>query len=200
MAVLLEDGLGPLRQPHVQKRTSVAGLIRIIRPKTTAQAVLYTLLGAYLQGGLGALATARAWGAALVVGLSVAFSFVVNDRCDLPIDRLSKPDRPLPSGMLSPRGAALYATTLALIALVVAWLLGPLLSAIALATLALSVLYSYHFKNTVLLGNAAVAVLDATIVLFGAAAVGYVRPVILLLSSIMALYALAEEILFTLKD
>src|SRR5262249_31684086 len=73
-------------------------------------------------------------------------------------------------------------------------------SAIALATLALSVLYSYHFKNTVLLGNAAVAVLDATIVLFGAAAVGYVRPVILLLSSIMALYALAEEILFTLKD
>jgi geranylgeranylglycerol-phosphate geranylgeranyltransferase len=174
--------------------------VHIIRPKTTILAILYTLIGAYLGGGLVALVTPRAWVAALVVGLAVAFSFVINDRCDLIADRLAKLDRPLPLGELSLRGAAWYAAILTVTALAVAWTLGPLLCMIALATLALSTVYSYLLKNTVLLGNATVAVLDATIVIFGAASVSPIRPVILLLGGVIALYALAEEVLFTLKD
>jgi 4-hydroxybenzoate polyprenyltransferase len=98
------------------------------------------------------------------------------------------------------RTAARYAAILAFTALAIAWFLGPLLCLIALATLALSAVYSYALKNTVLMGNATVAVLDATIVIYGAASVSSLRPVVLLLGCIIALYALAEEVLFTLKD
>src|SRR5262249_27592883 len=143
MAILLEGGLGPSKNPQVTARESFAAYIRIIRPKTTVQAMLYTLLGAYLEGGLGALIAPRALAASLVVGLCVAFSFVVNDCCDLRADRLSKPQRPLPSGAVSLTGALRYAATLAAVALIIAWLLGPLLGIIASATVALSVMYSY---------------------------------------------------------
>jgi geranylgeranylglycerol-phosphate geranylgeranyltransferase len=200
MAVLLDNNRGSPRNPPTNNRASLAGLIHIARPKTTILAILYALLGAYLEGGFRALAVPRAWGAAIVVGLAVAFSFVINDRCDLTADQFAKPNRPLPSGELSLRGAAFYAAFLALIALAIAWILGPLLCTIALAAFALSVIYSYRLKNTVLLGNATVAVLDATIVIYGAVSVSPIRPVILLLGGVIALYTLAEEVLFTLKD
>lgn len=162
--------------------------------------MLYALLGAYVGGGWTAFAMARTWCAALVVGLVVAFGFVINDYCDLTTDSYNCPDRPLPSGTLSLRTARLYMVCLAGAAIVLACLLGLREGIFALATVALSSGYSYRLKGTVLLGNATIAVLDASIVVYGAMVSGGLRPAILMLGGSVALYAVAEEILFTIKD
>jgi geranylgeranylglycerol-phosphate geranylgeranyltransferase len=181
----------------------VAGLVavtRMVRLRTTIQAMLYTLLGSYLATGLGAFAMRTAWYGAFVVGLVVAFGFVFNDLFDIAADSFNNPSRPLPSRALSVRTAVYCATSLAACALIVAYFIGFWALIFTLTTIALGSAYSYRLKNTILAGNATIAVLDASIIVFGALSVhGLSRP-ILVLGAIIALYTWAEEILFTAKD
>lgn len=175
-------------------------VLRILRLKTTGAAALYALLGAYLARGLGALVTRQAWYGAFVVGLVVAFGFVLNDRCDVMVDRINNPERPLAAGALSMRTAEIVLAVLAAAALIVAYLLGLWAVIFTVITIALGCAYSFWLKNTILIGNAVIALLDGSIVIFGALTLSGLSPAIVLLGGIMALCALAEEILFTADD
>lgn len=164
------------------------------------QAAVYTLVGGYLAAGWTGLRAAPSLRAALVVWLVVLYGFVVNDYFDMEIDRLSKPERPIPAGRTAPATAVWLALALALAAQVWALTLGPLAAGVALINLLVCAAYSAWLKNTVLIGNAAMALLDATIVLYGSLALGMPPRAAWIAAGLFALFFFGYEILKTVAD
>ncbi|MBL8324213.1 MAG: UbiA family prenyltransferase [Rubrivivax sp.] len=189
---------GPLRRLTGRAHLALR-LVRISRPLLAGG---FTFLGGVLAGGWPAGGVAAGAGlAALSVSCITAFAFVVNDCFDVAADRLGKPDRPLPAGDAAPSFAWRLAGGLAATGLGFAAALGPLAAAYALAALGLSFAYSAHFKRTLLLGNASIALLVASTLPFGAvAANGNVNFAIALGAWLSFQYVLAQEVLFTLED
>jgi geranylgeranylglycerol-phosphate geranylgeranyltransferase len=175
-------------------------LVELVRPTKPLAAALFTLLGAYLVVPPAQVVSLPALSAAAVVFLVTAFGLVVNDCYDVAVDRLGKPYRPLPSGRISRRLAAGFAGLLALAALALSASLGWNLALIALGAVALSWAYSYRLKNTLLLGNAAVAVLVAAALLYGALTVGAPGAAVWTVAAVSLPYVIAQEALFNLED
>lgn len=93
--------------------------------------------------------------ALLLVASSVvlyAGGVVLNDVLDLETDRLERPERPLPSGMLPVRMAAWFAAELLLLGIFLAHLAGPLSGLIATILAISIVLYDAWFKKFTFLG------------------------------------------------
>lgn len=178
----------------------LSALIHVTRPHIAAQAALYSLLGAHLSGGPRSALTMSTAVAALVVGIVVSFGFVINDYADADLDRRTKPERPIPSGAVSPAQAALVAAALAGLALAMA-MLGPAqLRPIVVLNLVLTAAYSLLLKGTVLLGNLTIAILNCSIIAFGALAATGVTPVTWLVVGMIFVYTLAQEVLYTVDD
>lgn len=189
-----------LARPAARGPTLLAQLPPMLRWLHATQAALYTLIGAYLAAGWSGVTSLPALQAALVVWLVVLYGFVVNDYFDQDIDRLSKPERPIPAGLTTPRVAVALALGLALGALVWSGTLGPLSAGLALANLLVCAIYSARLKNSVLIGNATMALLDATIVLYGSLALGTPPPSAWLAAGLFVLFFFGYEILKTIDD
>ncbi len=112
----------------------------LARPFTLLAPAVGFLAGSAMATG-GEIPTAGLVGT-LAVTILNAGSNIINQCCDLEIDRINKPTRPLPSGSVSMRGAALLGTACYIIALGLAYLVHPRLLGIfavgALLTLAYS--------------------------------------------------------------
>jgi geranylgeranylglycerol-phosphate geranylgeranyltransferase len=180
--------------------TSVGGLVQITRPQIALQGALYMLLGAYLGTGISALNSSTIWWGALTVGLIVAFGFVINDYADRELDRLSKAERPIPSGAVTSAAAVRLALLLAAASLVVAFALPLALRLVALSNLALAMLYALRLKRTVLGGNLTIAWLNCSVLLFGAMAVATINAVVWMAIAMSFFYSLAQEVLYTIDD
>ena len=63
--------------------------------------------------------------AALAAGLLNAASNGLNQVCDLDIDRINKPGRPLPAGLISRRGALIFTVVLYVLSVAVTWIVVP---------------------------------------------------------------------------
>jgi geranylgeranylglycerol-phosphate geranylgeranyltransferase len=174
--------------------------IRLTRPNLCIQGALYTVLGAYLAGDAAHPLSLAVVGGAFVVGLIIAASFALNDAQDVDVDKLNAPGRLIPSGRVSLGQARAMAVALGGCAVVLAAALGRLPAAMAAVNLALSVAYTYALKGTVLLGNAVIAALDASILLFGSLVVGRVTPAIWALCALAFLHVFAQEVLSALAD
>jgi 4-hydroxybenzoate polyprenyltransferase len=175
-------------------------LIELVRPSKPIASALFVLLGAYLAGSPAQLLSASTLIAACVVLLVTAFGFVVNDCYDIAVDALGKPHRPIPSGRISSGIAAAFAGSLALAALALSATLGWAFSIIALGAIVLSWAYSYRLKNTLLLGNGAVAMLVAAALLYGALTAGPPGAAVWTAVAISFPYIVAQEALFNLED
>ncbi len=178
----------------------LAALLHVLRPHVAAQAAAYTFLGAYLSVGARFTLTPLTALAAMIVAVVVAFGFVINDYADADIDRLTKPQRPIPSGAVSrPQAAALARLLVVLTAVLI--LFAPIvLQAITILNLALTAAYALALKRTVLIGNATVALLNASIPVFGGLAAGGVSAVVWAVAGMSFLYTLAQEVLYTVND
>lgn len=182
--------------PMVQVR----GFVQITRFTNSVYAAVYTVVGAYLAGGVAAVLRPGAWVASLVVGLVVAYGFVINDYMDVLVDSYSKPYRPIPAGVFSRRAALLMAAGLALLAMLTASALGPGMALFAAGTIALAAVYSLALKGTVLWGNACMAVLIGAILVYGALSAGAAPPLVWIMAGLMWLFDFSHEILKTTAD
>lgn len=114
----------------------------------------------------------------LFASLSGAFigagGMVINDIFDIEIDRINKPDRPLPSGAIAKYDAVMIYGGLTGAGLIVTsyTTLGAVI--IAFAAVPVIFLYSYRLKGTPLIGNITVGALTGLTFIFGGAAVGNV--------------------------
>jgi geranylgeranylglycerol-phosphate geranylgeranyltransferase len=101
---------------------------------------------------------------------------------------------------MSGREAAALALGMAVTGVALAWTLGPAMGAVATGLAVLAVGYSTHLKGTVLLGNAIVALVAASPILYGAQLNGGLSASAAMAWSIVFLFMAALEVLKTVAD
>ncbi|MFB6083924.1 MAG: geranylgeranylglycerol-phosphate geranylgeranyltransferase [Halorientalis sp.] len=182
----------------------VRGLIELTRPVNAIAAGVLTFIGAFVAVG-GSLPLTPVAAAVVATILATGAGNAINDYFDREIDRINAPDRPIPRGAVSPRGALAFSGTLFLVAVALVLAFLPLLAVgIAVFNLIALVTYTEVFKGLPGVGNALVAYLGGSTFLFGTAAVWPVEPSVLVsvvvLSLLAALSTLAREIIKDVED
>ena len=177
-----------------------AGL-RLLRLSNAIPAALLVLLGGRLTGvsplpGEAVMAAGAMW-------CITAYGYVSNDLADRVEDRMNKPDRPLPSGLISASVARWMATLLAGLGLVLALGSGGLLP-VGAAGIALSLLtwYNRHWKSSAGGGNLLIGGLaGSTLLVGGYAAAGWTGVAANLLpGAVLFAFITARELLKAAED
>ena len=177
---------------------TLAGLLIITRPVNSLVAGLAALLGYIVATGT--LVPISLLLVPIVVFITAAGN-VFNDLCDLEIDRINRPDRPLPSGMVTAWAAGILAASLFAAGLVLTIPAGLPCVIIAVANSLLLLFYARALKRTALWGNVAVSYLSASIYPFGGALAGLAGlERTLPLAGITFLAMLARELLKDAED
>jgi geranylgeranylglycerol-phosphate geranylgeranyltransferase len=138
--------------------------------------------------------------AALAAGGAVAAANAFNDLCDIETDRINRPDRPLPAGLLSMRAARVLATSSVVVAGAGAAAAGATLLAWFAALACLAVGYSTTFKRRGPIGVATIGVLFGSTVLFGALAAGGLTAAAWVGASEVGLVIAGREIVKSIPD
>jgi geranylgeranylglycerol-phosphate geranylgeranyltransferase len=174
----------------------IKGLYRVSRPITTLTGALAVVLGGYVAGTGEWFYVALA---VIVTLMNSASANAWNDYQDIEIDRVNQPQRPLPSGQVSPELVKRFSFVMAALALLLSAFINPLAFAIALVANILLFIYSWRLKSTVLIGNLIVALVSAMSVVFGGVAAGNPQPTIWLFL-IIFVAILGREVLKTMAD
>jgi geranylgeranylglycerol-phosphate geranylgeranyltransferase len=135
----------------------VLDLVRLARPHTCVAGFIEVLLGACLVDR-SRVFEARPLMAAVSAVFLIATAQSYNDALDAVADQPTKPDRPVASGRISVKTAKWYAVVCAVagISLIVPLASMWMVRAAVFAAV-MSFAYSLWLKNTILVGNAAVA-------------------------------------------
>ena len=174
----------------------IKGLYRVSRPLTSLSGALAVVLGGYVAG------TGEWFNVALAVIVTLmgsASANAWNDYQDIEIDKINQPNRPLPSGQVSPELVKRYSIVMATLAVLLSAFINPLAFAISLVATIVLFIYSWKLKSTVLIGNLVVALISAMSVVFGGVAAGNPRPTIWLFL-IIFVAILGREVLKTMAD
>jgi len=174
------------------------GYLELSRPVNAVAASALTFIGAFVSAG-GIEAHRRVGAAVLATLFAVAAGNAINDYFDREVDAINNPERPIPRGAVSPRGARAFSILLFCGAIGVALLLPVLAIAIAAVNLLALVAYTEVFKGTPGAGNALVAYLGGSTFLFGGAAIGNVDPVVVLFA-LAALSTFTREVIKDVED
>lgn len=141
------------------------GFLAIIRPINCLMTGASVLIGQLIAGNSIQVLSST-------LGFITAFSLAAaamttNDYYDSEIDAINEPQRPIPSGLISPRETLIYATFLEVIGLVAAALSNLKCLAITIATIIVSILYNALGKKTGLPGNLMVSACVAMPFVYG---------------------------------
>lgn len=137
----------------------VVAHLRLMRPANIITAVADILLGFAASGSaagllgesLGAQLQTLGWLVLATIGL-YGGGVVFNDVCDAELDRLERPERPIPSGQATRLSAGLLGTGLLLSGIVAAWQVSFISGMLAAGIAALALLYDAWGKHHPWLG------------------------------------------------
>ncbi|UPM43154.1 geranylgeranylglycerol-phosphate geranylgeranyltransferase [Halocatena salina] len=176
------------------------GLIELTRPVNALAAGILTLIGAYVGSNI-VQHLIPVGAASVATVLATGAGNAVNDYFDREIDRINAPDRPIPRGDVSPRGALTLSIGLFAAAVGISLVLPWLAIAIAVVNLIALVAYTELFKGLPGVGNVVVACLGGSTFLFGGAAVesGSLETVAIL-ALLAALSTICREIVKDVED
>lgn len=180
-------------------RERLRGFLRLTRPGNAIAAAAFTGIGAFVGAGLFDRPIAAVAAMAATV-FAVGAGNAINDYFDREIDRINAPERPIPSGVVTPREALVFSLLLFLGAVVAALSLPLLAIAIAVVNLLALVAYTELFKGLPGVGNALIAYLSGSTFLFGGAAVGDPDIAVVVLFSLAALATFARELIKDVED
>ncbi|MDP1677527.1 MAG: geranylgeranylglycerol-phosphate geranylgeranyltransferase [Bacteroidota bacterium] len=124
---------------------------------------------------------------------------VINDILDIEIDRINKPERPLPSGAIERYDALMFYAILTGFGLIMSAYTTRAAFIIAFFAVPVIVLYSKVLKGTPLLGNITVGALTGLAFIFGGATVGNIRQA-LILALFAFLINVGREIVKDMED
>jgi len=112
---------------------------------------------------------------ALTGALVAAGANAINDSFDIEIDRINRPDRPLPSGILTQRNAQKMWLIVSMTAVCINIFIN--LTALLIVIFAVIILYYYsaRLKRTIIAGNMVVGFMTGMAFIYGGAAVGHVE-------------------------
>ncbi len=170
------------------------GIIQLFRPELPFAAGICVILGEIVA--LGGFPPIREVMLGFVCGFFISGSALVsNDYFDLEVDRINSPDRPLPSGAVSPSEALLLAAIAMLIGLTASFAISVQALILSLVFGAVGILYNWRFKQEGLWGNLMVASSVAITFILGGLAVGHPFNMVVWFFSLTAfLIDLGEEI------
>ena len=178
-------------------------LLRLVRPANAVLSLFAVAVGGVLAVGAAAFAPGRIGPLALAMA-SAAFvgaaANALNDVYDVEIDRVNRPDRPVPSGGVSPETARTAWAVLSAAGVLSGALVSLALASIAAASVAVLWLYNAHLKGTPGPGNVIVALVIAAAPLYGALAVEAVPPAVWAAVGLTFLLTLAREIAKDVED
>ncbi len=172
--------------------------LEITRPHNCALAGIVGVLGSVVaSGGLPPFRLAVL--VFLVVFLGCAGGNTINDYFDYEIDKVNRPERPLPRGAMSRKTALWYSLMLFTTGIVLAWFINLWDFFLAIVAYLTMILYAWKLKPLPFIGNVAVASLTGATPLYGAIAVGEIG-----LAGTLALCAflvnVAREIIKDIED
>src|SRR3989344_6883659 len=113
----------------------------------------------------------------ILIATSIAAAFIaaagnaINDYYDIQIDRINRPDRPLPSGKITQRGIWAYAIVLFAVGIIVSLLLAFSNFVLALVNSVLLGVYAYRLKRSGFFGDIVISYLVASVFIFAALAI-----------------------------
>jgi len=181
----------------LSERRSVNAILRLVRLQNGLIAALGVFAGAWWA--VGRMTERRTLIAALAALLLASFANAFNDWCDVDIDRVSHPERPLPSGTLSTTAAARIAGGSAALALLVCAAASLRLALASALVLGAMTLYSLRVKRSGAAGNLLVAVLASLPFVYGTWSVGLISAAAPLVAIAIPLH-FAREVAKDLDD
>jgi len=151
----------------VRASEKLLAYLELTRAHNLLGTALGVLAGALLVEDVATLPLAVAIVGAVLVA---AGGYAVNDYFDIEIDKINKPERPIPSGRVSPKEAYALSLLLMGIGALISFVVGPVTGAFATLNAVLMYYYSKQLKRTGLVGNLAVSFSTASTILYGALA------------------------------
>ncbi len=122
----------------------------------------------------------------LVIFFICGFGNIINDIFDIEIDKINKPNRPLPSGKIKIKEAKILAIIFLLLGLVISLLINIYAFLLAIINSLLLYLYAKKFKKYKPVGNIIVSYLTGSVFLFGGLTGKIERVIILFLCAFLA--------------
>ncbi len=178
----------------------VKGYIAELRPFNCAMAAGAALIGIFVSDATFTNTLLMpAFLAFVAVFLVTGGGNVVNDYFDVNIDRINKPARPLPTGLITLSEALVYAGALLFTGIILALLINPLCFGLAALNSALLIMYAWRLKRSARIGNLLVGYLTGSVFLFGGASVSaFYIPTVLFVSATFAITS--REIVKDIED
>jgi geranylgeranylglycerol-phosphate geranylgeranyltransferase len=99
----------------------------------------------------------------------------INDYFDIEIDKINKPRRPLPRGLVTKKETFWFSISCFAVGFIISMIINWAAIIVALCTILLLYLYSSKLKKTVLAGNFLVSFVTALAFVYGGVAVGRIR-------------------------
>jgi len=180
--------------------TTLKGYLAALRPLNCLMGSIASVIGGFVSAPL--LSSSLIYHlsfASIAVFLIIGGGNSINDYFDVEIDKINRPNRPVPSGALTQLWILIYSAMLLSVGVVVSGAINFTCLAIAMINSTLLVLYSWKFKRSALIGNVLIGYLTGSTFLFGGAAVSaYFIPSILFLSAMFAITS--REIIKDVED
>ena len=185
---------------------NLQGLLTLIRPINSIMIGFAVLVGIAITNP--SLVFSEFSFVGFLIGFFISsYSMVINDIYDIDIDKINRPDRPLPSGRVTLNEAKLFSVFLLLIGVslsiisIIRYESSILIFFITIFFSFISWLYSYSLKKRGLIGNFIVAISMTIPFIFGGIIInGFTNVLLLSFSTIAFLSGLGREIVKTICD
>ncbi|MEO8355716.1 MAG: UbiA family prenyltransferase [Chloroflexota bacterium] len=170
------------------------GAIQLVRPELPFAAGVCVVLGEIVA--LGSFPALREIILGFLCGFFISGSAIIlNDYFDLEVDRVNTPNRPLPSGIISPSEAILLTVITTVLGLAAAFMMGIPAFGLCVVFWLIGFLYNWKFKEAGLPGNLMVSSSVAITFILGGMAVGQPWNQVVWCFALMAFFIdLGEEI------
>jgi len=175
--------------------SKIAGYWRLTRPINCLMMGIAVIVGVALANS----GTGKAAWPSLAYGFATAFtltaaSMTINDHYDRHVDAINEPQRPIPSGLIKPQEALMFAAVLSILGFVAAYLTNIYCLLTAVIAWIVFVAYTTVGKRSGLPGNFLVSICVAIPFIYGMAIVADVRLNVLLFASMAFLSNTGREI------
>jgi geranylgeranylglycerol-phosphate geranylgeranyltransferase len=175
-------------------RRKISGLIRLFRPELPAAAGICVVIGQVLAAGRFPSLRVGALGFLCGFALSGA-ALILNDLFDYEVDKINHPQRPLPSGAVTPADVIWLTVLTTLVGLAVAVALGAGVLLVSVIFWVIGFLYNWRYKEAGLPGNLMVSASVGVTYILGAMTVGDPWNRVVWIFALMAFFIdLGEEI------
>jgi len=157
------------------------GYMRLVRPANLPTAVADILAGLAISGLYGASfdpglpdSSVYFQGLWLILGSTALYAggVVLNDVFDAKLDRIERPERPIPSGLVTVSGAAVFGGILLVLGIILAFIAHPFSGYIAILLVFMILTYDAYFKKFPFLGPLNMGICRGVNLILGMSALG----------------------------